>query len=128
MAGPYRGALAGRATITINGEVWNAVSELTYQPSGYVNETLKGQSAVEGFSQMPQEGFVSVQLRDRSDKKVSDLQGQNDLTVVAELASGKIVTCKNGWHVEVINVSTQEGTFEFKVESGNVTEKPVKNR
>lgn len=118
----YRGPLAGTASLTINGEAWSVVGELQWQAAGDVNETLKGQSSVEGFQVMPGEGFIQASLRDRRDKKVSDFQGAKGLTVIAVLANGKIITVVNGWQVDRINPNTQEGTFELKVESDTVTE------
>ncbi|MBO1325314.1 phage tail tube protein [Acetobacter sp. TBRC 12305] len=118
----YRGPLAGTASLTINGEAWSVVGELQWQAAGDVNETLKGQSTVEGFQSMPGQGFIQVSLRDRRDKKVSDFQGASGLTIIAVLANGKIITVVDGWQVEQINTNTQEGTFELKVESDTVTE------
>ncbi|KAA8387040.1 phage tail protein [Acetobacter tropicalis] len=121
----YRGPLAGLATITINGDVWSVVGEAQWQASGLVNETLKGQSAVEGFASMPGQGFIQATLRDRRDAKVSDLQGASGLTVILELANGKVITAVDAWQTENINVNTQEGTFELHVESDTVTEDTV---
>ncbi|MBB2157199.1 phage tail protein [Gluconacetobacter diazotrophicus] len=121
MATVYRGPLAGQATLTINGEVFNVVGEAQHQASGPVNETLKGQSAVEGFSTMPGEGFIQATLRDRPDFDATSLQGASGLTVVLAKANGQIVTVVNGWQTERIAVNTQEGTFEFHCESDTVT-------
>ena len=118
----YRGPLAGTASLTINGEAWSVVGELQWQPTGDVNETLKGQSVVEGFQSMPGQGFIQATLRDRRDRKVSDFQVASGLTIIAVLANGKIITVVEGWQVEQINTNTQEGTFELKVESDTVTE------
>lgn len=116
----YRGPLAGLATATINGVSWNVVGECQYQAAGLQNETLKGQSAVEGFSTMPVQGFVQMTLRDRRDANPLDFQGASNLTIVVQQANGKIITVDDGWQVENINVNTQEGTFELKVESASV--------
>lgn len=116
----YRGPLAGLATATINGVAWNVVGECQYQAAGLQNETLKGQSAVEGFSTMPVQGFVQMTLRDRRDANPLDFQGASGLTIIIEQANGKIITVDDGWQVENINVNTQEGTFELKVESASV--------
>lgn len=121
----YRGPLAGSASLTINGEPWSVVGELQWQAAGDVNETLKGQSMVEGFQSMPGQGFIQATLRDRRDRKVSDFQGASGLEIIAVLANGKVITCVNGWQVEQINLNTQEGTFELKVESDTVTEDTV---
>ncbi len=117
----YRGPLAGTATATINGVVYNVVGECQYQAAGMQNETLKGQSAVEGFSQMPVQGFAQMTLRDRRDTNPLDFQGASGLTVIIVQANGKVVTVDDGWQTENININTQEGTFELHVESGSVT-------
>jgi hypothetical protein len=121
----YRGPLAGSASLTINGEPWSVVGELQWQAVGNVNETLKGQSTVEGFQSMPGQGFIKATLRDRRDRRVSDFQGASGLEIVAVLANGKVITCVDGWQVEQISLNTQEGTWELKVESGTVTEDTV---
>lgn len=121
----FRGPLAGTATLTINGDAWSVVGEAQWQAAGMVNETLKGQSAVEGFSAMPGQGFIQATLRDRRDAKASALQGASGLTVILELANGKVITAVDAWQTENINVNTQEGTFELHVESDTVTEDTV---
>lgn len=117
----YRGPLAGQATLTINGETFNVVGEAQHQASGPVNETLKGQSAVEGFSTMPGEGFIQATLRDRPDFDAGSLQGASGLTVVLVKANGQVVTAVDAWQTERINVNTQEGTFEFHCETATLT-------
>ncbi|QBL93145.1 hypothetical protein KSAC_09040 [Komagataeibacter saccharivorans] len=121
----YRGPLGGTATLTVNGIVFNVVGEGQWQASGPVNETSKGQSAVEGFTQMPGQGFIQATCRDRRDFAVSSLQGASGLTVVLVQANGKVITAVDGWQTENININTQEGTFELHVESGTVTEDTV---
>jgi len=121
----YTTALAGQASLSINGTPWNIQGELTWSPSGNVNETLKGQTAVEGFSTMPQQGYIQATLRDAPSQKVSALQGASGLTVIATLANGKVITAVNAWHVETITLNTQEGTFEVRFEAVEVTEDTV---
>lgn len=121
----YRGPLAGLATLNINGEPWNIVGDAQWQASGNVNETLKGQSAVEGFSVMPQQGFFQATIRDRRDRSISAFQGASGLNIVLVQANGKVITVVNGWQTGEINLNTQEGTFELHVESDTVTEDTV---
>ncbi|GBQ08011.1 phage tail tube protein [Saccharibacter floricola] len=125
MAAIRRGPLAGWASFTINGEVWNVVGDLEYRPSGMTNETLKGQSAVEGFGQMPVEGEISANIRDRDDKRIADLQGASGFTIIAELANGKVVTGSDMWQVENLTVSTQESTFKLTFHGTSVIEETV---
>ncbi|GAB6854167.1 phage tail tube protein [Asaia astilbis] len=121
----YRGPLAGTATLTINGETWNIVGDAQWQATGFANETLKGQSATEGFGRMPQQGFFQATLRDRRDRATSNFQGASGLDITLEQANGKIITVVAGWQTGEITVNTQEGTFELHVESDIVTEDTV---
>ena len=125
MSGTVQYPLAGSASLTINGVPWDVVGELSYMPSGYKNETLKGQTRVEGFSSMPMEGYISATLRDRNDQPLSQFAGASGLTLVGVLNNGKVITCNNGWVTELGALNTQEGTFDLHVESGDVTEDTV---
>lgn len=123
---PITAPLAGSASLSINGEAWSVVSDLEYMPSGSKQETLKGQTAVEGFSSMPAEGYVSATLRDRPDRKMSDFRVEGArFTVIGVLANGKVVTCTAGWVTELGALKTAEGTFDLHIESGDVTEDTV---
>lgn len=117
--------LAGTASFTINGVPWNVVGELKYRPSGPKLETLKGQTAVEGYMTMPEEGYISATLRDRPDISLSTLKGASGQTAVGILANGKVITCTNGWVTELGELNTQEGTFDIRLESGDVTDDAV---
>lgn len=121
----YRGPLGGTATLSVNGTEFNVVGDAQWQATGNVNETAKGQSEVEGFTQMPGEGFIQATCRDRRDFAVSTLQGASGLDVILVQANGKVITCNNGWQTERINVNTEAGTFELRVESNVVTEDTV---
>jgi Phage tail tube protein len=114
--------LAGVASLTIDGDTWDVVSDLAYNPSTVLRETLKGQSAVEGYSEMPTQGFMAATLRDRSDATVFSLNGKTNSTIIAQLANGKTVYGAGMWQVGEIEVRTQEGTFAIRFESGSVTE------
>ena len=125
-----RGPLAGFATlqISVNGAAavnWTVVGELEFQPSGFANETLKGQTAVEGFRAMPDQGYISATLRDQAGQAISQFKGASGISMVGILANGKAITLSNGWTTELGALNTQEGTFDLHVESDDVTEDTV---
>ena len=65
MASIYRGPLAGQATLTVSSpalgsQTFDIVGEAQHQASGPVNETLKGQSRVEGFSAVPGLSLIHI--------------------------------------------------------------------
>lgn len=122
MSGTNGGRLAGVASLTIDGDSWDIVSDLEYSPNTVVRETQKGQSRVEGFSEMPKEGFMSMTLRDRSDATVYSLASKTSATIVAQLANGKTVYGAGMWQTGEISVRTQEASFAIKFEGPNVVE------
>jgi hypothetical protein len=124
MSGTSR-RLAGVASFTIDGDPWDEVGDLEYSPSTVTRETLKGQTAVEGFSEMPQQGYISANLRDRPDETVYSLNGITSSTIVAILANGKTVYGTGMWQTGEIGVRTQEASFSIRFESDSVTESTV---
>lgn len=122
MSGTTSRRLAGVASLTINGDSWDVASELEYSPSTVQRETLKGQSRVEGYSEMPMQGYISASLRDRADATVFSLNGLTNATIVAQLANGKTVYGTALWQTGEIGVRTQEASFSIRFEGDSVVE------
>ena len=117
--------LAGLAVMQIDGEPWDVVSDLEYLAVQVVRETLKGQTAVEGYSEMPTQCYISATLRDRPDYALSQLNTKTNSEVIALLASGKSVYGTGMWNTELGAVRTQEGTFTVRFDGPLVTEQLV---
>jgi hypothetical protein len=122
MSGSSFRLLGGIVMVTIDNDVWNAVDAVEYRPTFATREILKGQSAVEGFSEIPESGLISMTLRDRGDATVSSLNRKTAAEVVIQAANGKTISgfpmCQTG----DIKVATKEGTFSITFEGPNVTE------
>jgi hypothetical protein len=126
MSGTTNRRLAGIATMTINGDAWDVVSDLAWRTSKVKRETLSGQSRVEGFGEMPQPCYIEATLRDRADANVSDLNALTDATIVVQQANGKTIEGDGMWQVgEDLAVNTQEGTFKIRFEGSDVDESAV---
>ena len=111
--------------MTIDGDAWDVVGDLEYSPTTVARETLKGQTAVEGYSEMPQQGSMSARLRDRADETVYSLNGKTTSTIIAQLANGKTVYGYGLWQTGEIAVNTQEATFTIRFEGPSVVESTV---
>jgi len=123
MSGTLSGRrLAGIVSFTIDGNTWDCVGDCEYSPSTVIRETMKGQSRVEGFSEMPQQGYISANLRDRPDTTVFSLNQITGSTITVQLANGKTVTAVQAWQVGEIGVRTQEASFPIRFESDTVIE------
>lgn len=116
-----QGAIGGYATLTIDGEVWNA-KDIKFTVNGFKRETVVAQTAVAGFTKMPTQGSISATLIDRKDKSISEIMGKEKATIIARFVTGKVVTGSQMWLVEQPELNTQEGTFEVKFEGDDVVE------
>jgi Phage tail tube protein len=122
MSGSTSRLLAGIASITIDGDAFDVVDALVWNPSNVKRETLKGQTRVEGFSEMPEAGYIAGTLRDNGAFQYQAFNQMQDSTIVIEQANGKIIYGSPMWCVESQEVKTMDGTFMVRFEGPNVTE------
>jgi hypothetical protein len=115
--------LAGTLSATIDGKTYNVSGEGSYTLSSVTRETLKGQSGVHGYSEMPAPGKIGFKGRDSSDAVIAALNGATNATVVFQLANGKTIVGRNMWRAgEPITVNTEDATFDLELEGPDVTE------
>lgn len=111
MADPNR--LAGVAFVTIDGKSAHIAGQGNYTVSGSTREALNGQDGYHGYSETPRPGKISWQGRDSGALSISDLNEAADVTVVLQLANGKVVVGRNMTRIgENLAVNTEDATFE----------------
>lgn len=117
-------AIAGAASITIDGASYNVSGEASYQVSGSKREPLVGQDGFHGFSSMPQPGKISFKGRDTGVLSISALSEAVDVTVVLSLANGKTIIGRNMARMGEgpLSVNTEDSTFEVEFIGPDVTE------
>jgi membrane-bound ClpP family serine protease len=116
-------ALAGTLSIAIDGVTYMVAGQGTYLVSSTTRETVKGQDAVHGFTEKPNEGHIAWQGRDSGAVSMKKLNAADGVTVVAVLANSKVVVAKNAWRDgEPAEVNTEDGTFSIRFASASVTE------
>src|SRR4051812_27052442 len=114
--------LAGIAYLTIDGVSYMIAGDAKYSVSTVKRETLTGQSGVDGYSEMPVPGFISMSVRDSSVFKVGDFNSMRNVTVVLELANGKTITGGNMWCTDAQEVDTTDAKFDVRFDGRNVRE------
>jgi hypothetical protein len=114
--------LAGIAYITVDGKSYMLAADAAYSVSRVKRETMSGQSGVQGYSETPIPGSISATLRDAGSLTVADFNAMTNVTVMLELANGKMVVGRNMWTVESQEVKISEATFEVKFEGFSVEE------
>lgn len=116
--------IAGTAYLTVDGISYALVGEFTYNASSVTRESLAGLDGVHGYSEKPMAGFIAGTLRDAGGLSVAKFNAMTNVTVIAELANGKVVVGRNMWTVESQEVSADDGTSKVRWEGfdGSVTE------
>jgi hypothetical protein len=116
-----RGPIAGAASLTVDGEPYN-ITASDFRPSGYKAETLKGQTQVEGYSEMPFEGYITATVRLLPNQQANRLVSARNVTVVLVRRSGQTVYGAGMWQTEDAGTNSLDGTMSVKFEGALVTE------
>ena len=115
-------ALAGTATIAVDGRNYLLEGSFRYSPSRANRETLTGMDGVHGYKETPVAGFMSATLRDTQGLSVSDLNAMTNVTVTVQLANGKVVVMRNAWTAGVQEVDSVDGKVDVRWEGPQVLE------
>ncbi|RJF83457.1 phage tail protein [Azospirillum cavernae] len=114
--------LAGVAYFTVDGVSYMLAGDFSYSPVQVKRETISGMDGVHGYKETPIPGFISATLRDAGSLSVAAFNAMTNVTVMIELANGKIVTARNAWTVDSQEVKGADSTFDVKFESALVEE------
>ena len=114
--------LAGITGLTVDGNAYMVVSDVTWSPSSVRRETLVGLDTVHGYSEVPIQGYIEATLRDSGDNSVKAFNQQVCVEVQVTLANGKLVGGASLWTVNVQEVRAAEGTFVVRWEGVDISE------
>jgi hypothetical protein len=114
--------LAGVAYIYIDGQSYMLAGEPTYRVSKVSRETLDGMDDVHGYAEKRVAGAIGATLRDARTLSVASINAMTNVTVVLELANGKMITGRNMWSVDAQEVNAADATFQVKFEGKHVEE------
>lgn len=115
MANPTN-RLAGTANLSVDGQTYMLAGEFEYNPSSVSRETLTGMDTVHGYSEKPIAPHIAGTLRDSAGLSVASLNAMSNVTLVVELANGKVIIGRNMWTVEDQTVKSTDATLEVKWE------------
>jgi hypothetical protein len=107
---------AGVLQIQINGDVYDAAGDFTYNLGFAKREGLVGPSGVQGYSEMPQIPFIEGTVRDSRDLNEEQLLTVKDATITLLHANGKTILLRDAWQANEGNFATNEGTIEVRFE------------
>jgi hypothetical protein len=113
--------IAGAASLTVDGVPYN-ITTSDYRVSAFKADTLKGQTAVEGYREMPMEGYISATVRLQPNQSTAALIAARGSTVILTRRSGQTIYGAGMWQTEDGQTNTDDGTLPLKFEGPLVTE------
>jgi hypothetical protein len=115
--------IAGQASIQIDGQSFLLVGEFAYTLPGFAVETLTGVDGVHGPKGSAKPGNIKAKLRDSGQIDTQTLTDGTSVSVVCQLANGKLVAGNNMWRVgDPVTVNTDDATLDVAWEGIDISE------
>lgn len=100
----------------VDGELFQAKGEFTYNLGIAKREAVVGQDATHGFKETPQVAMIEGSITDSDELDLEAFLNIRDATCTLELANGKIVVLREAFYAGDGNVTTSEGEVEVRFE------------
>jgi hypothetical protein len=120
MAGKNR--IGGIIALKINGDMYFAKGNFTYNLGKPKKEGVVGSDRVHGYKEVPQVPFIEGEITDRNELNLEDLITLDDATVTLELANGKVIMLREGWYAGEGTGNTEEGNIALRIEGMSAEE------
>lgn len=120
MAGKNR--IGGIISLKINGDMYFAKGNFTYNLGKPKKEGVVGSDRVHGYKEVPQVPFIEGEITDRNELNLEDVVTLDDATVTLELANGKVIMLREAWYAGEGTGNTEEGNIALRIEGMSAEE------
>lgn len=107
---------SGIIYLKVNGSIFDAKGNFTYNIGKPKREAIVGADAVHGFKETPQVSFIEGEITDSGTLDLEALVMMDDVTVTLELSNGKVIVLRNAWYAGDGTGQTQEANIQFRFE------------
>lgn len=114
--------VGGIIQVQVNGEVYKAKGDFTYNLGRGKREAILGVDAVHGYKEMPQVPFIEGEFTDGSALNVNSLLELTGATVTLSAANGKVVSLFDAYFASEGTVNTGEGNIGVRFEGSRAEE------
>lgn len=108
--------VGGILFLKLDGELFQAKGEFTYDIGVPKREAVVGADAVHGFKETPKVPFIEGAITDNDELDLEALQSFRDGTATVELANGKIIVIREAFYAHDGVVNTAEGEIPVRFE------------
>jgi hypothetical protein len=119
MSGQRKG---GIIQFQVNGELYDAKGNFTYNLGRPVREAIIGADGVHGYKETPQVAFIEGEITDRGTLDLEKLVTLKDATGTLELANGKVIVLRDAWYAGEGTGNTEEGNLAVRLEGKSAEE------
>jgi hypothetical protein len=107
---------AGLIQVQIDGEIFDAKGNWTYNLGRPMREAIVGADVVHGFKETPQPAYIEGEITDRGTLDLAKLVATVEATVTLTLANGKMVVLRKAWFAGEGTGNTEEANIAVRFE------------
>ena len=112
--------IGGTAYLKVDGAQFALRGDLTISIDPVERTGVAGMDGVHGYTEAPRIPFIEGSFSDIGGMSLTQLQRHRDVTVTAEVLSGKVYLLRNAWTATARELNAVEGsvTIRWEGESG----------
>lgn len=103
--------------LKINGEIYSAKGNFTYNLGKPKRDAIVGSDAIHGYKEVPQIPFIEGEVTDNPTVDLEALVLAENATVTLELANGKVISLRQAWYAGEGTGNTDEGNIGVRFEA-----------
>jgi tail tube protein len=107
---------AGVAFVMIDGNQLALRGNFTVSPSPVERTMIAGQDGVHGYQELPRVPYIEGDVSTMPDMRLEDIDGQTDVTVVAQLANGWQYTLAGATCKAALEANARDGQVRVRWE------------
>ena len=108
--------VGGVLFLKVDGELFQAKGEFTYNINPFKRESVVGQDGVHGFKEEPKALFIEGSITDSDELSIEQLYKIRDASAILELANGKIISLGEAFYAADGDVTSSEGEIQVRFE------------
>lgn len=109
--------VGGILFLKVDGELFQAKGEFTYNINKVKRESVVGVDAVHGFSETPKAIYFEGAITDSDELDLQAFQTIRDATATLELANGKVIVFREAFYAADGDVTSSQGEIQVRFEA-----------
>lgn len=114
---PVQKRVGGLVSLKIDGALYMAKGNFTYNLGRVKREGVIGADAVHGYKETPQLAFVEGEITDNENVDLATMLDSKDVVVTLQLGSGKVIVLNHAWFAGEGTGNTEDGNIQLRYEA-----------